>query len=256
MSIFDKRTDTEKEIDIYNQNKNNNTSQQANKKSCTGAAIMILWFIVSIIAMVCLSDVSTEWTIIIFGQMFLVFGIIGLFSGGFEMSKVWILLFPLVGLGCIVGGLIGLYGEEEFKEKMYDMLPIFISVLLFVIGILFIIIPIYMKKVREKYCTLPVKGVIADVYRKRSSDRNHHNIHYVYAPVYEYFYNGTLYRKESNVYTNYEKFDIGSEVTVFLNPSNPDDYYVKRSGETAINLIFGIIFLIFSVAIMLFYIMG
>lgn len=285
MSLFNNRTDTEKELEQYRQQRNNiNTNRKSqfdipsnynnpdnqfnnmrnnninqNNRYLKGnktdtkkfgakwGIVFVIWFFVSLIAILVFAGTSTEWAIIIFGQIFFVFGMVAIISGGFDLSKVWLLLFPLLGLAFMGGGLISLYGTEEMKTQLYDILPFFVLGLFWIIGLGLIVSPIYSRKVKEKRCTLPVRGIIAGVNRRWSRGSRGHRGRYVYAPIYEYIYNGVLYRKESNVYTNYESFDIGSEVTVFLNPSDPDDYYVKRS--QTVTVIIGIMFLIMSTAI-------
>ena len=233
----------------------NRQQKTANKMpvSNIGGCVLISWFLASIIAIVVLAEISTEWVMIVFGQMFLIFGLFAMFAGKFDSSKIWIIIFPLIGLGCIGGALISLYGTEELKEQFYDILPMLGLGLFWIIGLGLIVLPIYTRKVKEKRCTLPVQGIIADLNRRWSRGSNGRRGHYVYAPVYEYFYNGVLYRQESNTYTNYENFEIGTEVTVFLNPSDPNDYYVKRS--QTVTVILGIMFLVMASACIAVYVL-
>lgn len=97
-----------------------------NGKSKTRDAIIsvvfLLWFVASIVGMLYVAKTGkTALLLALFGQYFLVFGIIGLVSiisdEGFKLRHVPILIFPLVGAGAIAGGFIIQYGSEEFKDK-------------------------------------------------------------------------------------------------------------------------------------------
>ena len=269
MSLFDNRTDTEKELEKYHRQNNSNSSDRrkspfdipngytennfnqqknVNKRagSNKGGCFLLVWLVASIIAMIVLAGISIEWVTIVLGQMFLVLGLFAMFAGKF--NSIWIILFPLMGLCGIVGSLISLYGTEELREQFFnDILPMVVLGLFGIIGLGLIVVPIYAKKVKEKRCTLPVQGVVTDLNRKWVRGYKGSRGYYTYAPVYEYFHNGILYRKESNSYnTNYKKFEIGSEVTVFLNPSNPNDYYVKNLQVE--NIIAGVMLLVLALA--------
>ena len=79
------------------------------KEHSTGSKIFgivfILWFIGSIVAMIVLSNMGkAEYTVMIFGQYFLVFGIMAFFGKSVDGSnpKPIGLIFASVGLGCII----------------------------------------------------------------------------------------------------------------------------------------------------------
>ena len=79
------------------------------KEHSTGSKIFgivfIIWFIGSIVAMIVLSNMGKgEYTVMLFGQYFLVFGIMAFFGKSVDGSnpKPIGLIFASVGLGCII----------------------------------------------------------------------------------------------------------------------------------------------------------
>ena len=79
------------------------------KEHSTGSKIFgivfIIWFIGSIVAMIVLSNLGkAEYTVMLFGQYFLVFGIMAFFGKSVDGSnpKPIGLIFASVGLGCII----------------------------------------------------------------------------------------------------------------------------------------------------------
>lgn len=91
------------------------------------------------------------------------------------------------------------------------------------------------------------RGEIVDVVEKeyRSTSSSHHRSHYtstVYAPLYEYEVDGKTYQYCSNTYSSRYP-TIGSSHTIYYNPKDPGDAYMKQSA------VMGIIFSIIGVVL-------
>ena len=97
---------------------------------------------------------------------------------------------------------------------LFPLIGIFVFGLLAVLFI--VVIPNNTKK-KEQQCSQTVLAKIVEL--KSSADSPN-----MFAPVYEYSFNGNSYRKESNVYTNYNVPAVGTERKLLIDPNNPDVY--------------------------------
>lgn len=91
------------------------------------------------------------------------------------------------------------------------------------------------------------RGEIVDVVEKehRSTSTSHHQSHYtsiVYAPLYEYEVDGKTYRYCNDTYSSRYP-TIGASATIYYNPKDPGDAYMKQSA------VMGIIFSIIGVVL-------
>jgi len=90
-------------------------------------------------------------------------------------------------------------------------------------------------------CTEETTGKVIDIYESPDSEGS------TYYPIFEYVANGQTVIHKSSYGSNWKRFKIGTKVTVFFNPANIDEYYVKEDTEG--NYI-GILFMVFG-AVML-----
>ncbi len=98
-----------------------------------------------------------------------------------------------------------------------------------VLGIVFSVIGgavLYSSKQSEKNCTFETKGTVVELVEKRS--RNKHGTSTTYAPVFEYEYNGKVYKYESKLATSPKPFEVGDKVTVMVDPDDPKEIYVPE----------------------------
>ncbi len=118
----------------------------------------------------------------------------------------------------------------------YNMLFgfLFAAVFLVVGLILLVAIPSYMDK-KHASCTQPVSGRIVDMVKEYMEIHRTPN----YAPVFEYVYNGVVYREKSVL--NYSKKPtIGEERILMIDPNNPEKWFDPKGSKTA-KLIFRIV---------------
>ena len=196
--------------------------------------VFLIWFVGSIGLMIYFAKTGkTALTLSVFGQYFLVFGIIGLVStisnNGFKLRNLPILLIPLVGIGAIAGGIIIQYGSDEFKKKCFDNLPMVCIILFMVIGIFLIICGLYNALYLKLTCTEYVNGECVEVKTQYNSNRSE-----TYCPVYSFSYNGQIYKVCNEIYTNSYCPAVGQCYELYINPKDPMKVYeplrVKGTG--------------------------
>ena len=173
--------------------------------------IFLLWFIASFIGMIYFFSVNPNIGLMIFGQYFLVFGIIALFN------KVLMgLIFALVGLGIIVVPILIRHPELLSFAVNWEFLAIFTFGLIFMIaGICLNIMLIYENFKKKKKC---ITSVCASIISIRGDKRK--------IPVYEYEFNGKKYKVKGPSLIDCYK---GQVVNLLINPNKPRDVYFKYS---------------------------
>lgn len=222
-----------------------------NVKNKAGQAIVsvvfLVWFIASIGLLIYFAKTGkTALTLSVLGQYFLVFGIIGLVGsvsdGGFKLKNLPILLFPLVGIGAIAGGIIIQYGSEELKKKSIDALPMIFIILFIIIGVCLIIGGLYNALYLKLTCTEYVNAECVEV--KKQYNRNHNE---AYCPVYSFSYNGQNYKVCNEIYTNSYIPAVGQCYEVYINPNNPMKIYepLRVKGTGMFMIIFGAVIVCF-----------
>lgn len=73
------------------------------------------------------------------------------------------------------------------------------------------------------------------------------------APVYEYYYNGQYYTAVSSISTPSPNLQIGSTITLHINPRNPLDIYEPEAAKVfyVIAMVVGVICIIVSIILIL-----
>ena len=82
---------------------------------------------------------------------------------------------------------------------------------------------------RKGRCSETVSAVV--VANKRHRQQKHYN-RYWYKPIYEYTYNGEVYRVLSKNESSTAPYEIGSEIMLNINPNKPKQFFGK--GELSI----------------------
>ena len=211
------------------------------------SVVFILWFVASIVGMIFVAKTGrTALLLALFGQYFLVFGIVGLISAisenGFKAKCIPILLVPLVGAGAIAGGFIIQYGSEEFKSKCFDAVPYIFIILFAVIGIGLVIAGLYSSLYLKLVCKEYVSAECVDVLVRK----NRHGGE-VWCPVYSYSYNGQSYKSSSGIYTNDVYPSVGQDYELYINAKNPMQFYEPHNSirTTFFLILLGIIIVMF-----------
>lgn len=223
MSFFDRRTDTEKELEAYhkshsadknqnpydyaNQNQNNdfkpdisanngNTTpkSQSNQKRKFNPVAIILFIVVAVI-------------ILIF--LFCIFA---------NKSLIYI-----------------------FNENIFLVLFGFVF---FLVGAIMLYVGIAMPKKDKARCSVAVKAEIVDVQSRISTDENSSTC--VYAPVYKFYYQGQVYKVRSTLYSN-ERIIVGTDTEIAINPLNPNDF-IEPSRRNFVGILLTVMGVMFAFA--------
>lgn len=215
--------------------------------------VFILWFIASIGGLIYCSNKGLDaLSIGIFGQYFLVFGILALVS---EIKKknfnLILLLFPLVGICAIAGAVIYRFGSEEQINALIGLMPYGILLIFFIIGVGLLIHAYRISIVKMRRCTYPVDAVCIDI-----KTRFRHKEGRSYCPVYMTEYQGKVIELCNEIYSNTNKIKAGDTRRIMINPDDPHDFYEARQTRilTVSFLIMGLIFMgvpIFTLYIMI-----
>lgn len=208
--------------------------------------MVLIWFFGSMIAMGVLGSINPLYSLMVFGQFFLVFGVIILCI---EDKVRWLSLpFLLVGLACIIIPMFILNPNILKVEIIWEsVVPVLLIIGFVLTGLGMTIIPIIRKKKLEKVCIVPVYATITRYDTTYSDDGNK-----LYCPIYSYEYGKKTYEVSDNVYTNVEIKPIGTIQEFKINPNKPDQYLDSNSFTMKFLIILGILFLIVSIPILIF----
>lgn len=287
MSLFDRRTDTEKELDAYrkshpskeskssfdtynnnsdirqnntesdnfnykNENYNNLQSNKKNPKSWVISTFFLVWVIGSFIALILLADKGHDGLMTaVFGQMFLLFGIIAFVNTRKSVNKscvtyIFNLLFAVVGALIIAGGLFFEFADGQIMEKLSyilseNVIAVLFCMLFVLVGAVMAAFPIVSYIKDKKRCTVSVVAEVVDFKSKIS--RGEHGSTMTYAPVYRYYYGGTEHTQASDIYTN-QSMVTGIKTEIFINPNDANDIYEpQRSASLRIIMtVMGVMF--------------
>ncbi len=212
--------------------------------------VFLIWFIGSIIALFVTVKTSPWLALSVFGQYFLVFGLIYLVSGIKNGNFAPIFLtFLFVGILAVLFGVVMYFGSETAQQKMYQYIPYAgISIFLFT-GIL-CLLNFFVRKGREEKCTELVRATCIDMKRRRrdSYEGNIRHRHYHYCPVFGFNYNGKSYEVCTNFYSSGVTAELGEQYNLYINPEHPKCFKEENesSRQSSTELTLGIFFILVS----------
>lgn len=210
------------------------------KEHSTGSKIFgivfIIWFIGSIVAMIVLSNMGkAEYTVMLFGQYFLVFGIIAFFGKSVDGSnpKPIGLIFASIGLACII--IPYLVAHPELLPAMINWENVVILSVLLIFMLVGVGICLLLVKQREKIITIlvfagffvlfPGIGLTAFLVQKPEfivKDQikldDEQDIEDNDEPSYY-----------DDVETTYKEYKVGEKVTAKLNNVLEQEFYVLKN---------------------------
>lgn len=195
------------------------------------AIIFIFWFLGSLALLLSNKD-KPEIELIIFGQLFVIFGIIGIINFKVTILKgkdLILMLFPIVGITCVIIGILQILQINNINE----IFPYVISFSFIIFGILIIIGRRIYNSYLVKNCTKEVIGEIVDI------DSIYDEAHRTYTPVYEINYNGNKIRIKSDEYSNVDRYEIGRFDDLLINPSNPNEFIFPHKNGNRLVMIIG-----------------
>ena len=117
------------------------------------------------------------------------------------------------------------------------------------VGVIFVVVGIFATKDtrdHKKYCTEKVSATVVNYLENISADASD----ILYTPVFSFEYNGQTYTATTGGYgSNYrEKFPIGSNYQIKINPNNPKMIYI----QSIINDNMGYAFMVLGILIFIY----
>lgn len=219
-----------------------------------GASILfLLWFLGSIGIMllaerIFLPEYKTSVILIVFGQYFLVFGIVGIVSfikAKSKLKNLPLLIFALVGLSLIATGVIMVLTTKgildgSIIELLGKFFPLIILNFFLLIGIVFIAVAFYNSVIYKGKCTYEISATCVEEKALFLGDQE-------YSPVYEIYINGQTQTITSDTYTRI-RHKVNEKYIIKVNPDNPEMFVDDTSGRTnMIYFILGMIFVVVTV---------
>ena len=212
-------------------------------------AIFLTWFIGSIIAILCISlfisnfDNRIGWFLCLFGQYFVVLGVIAIWD--MKNDKPFqsiVLMAPLVGIVCCSCGIyILLYGEVAMN-KMSELAPYLLYLSVLIAGILFMHTTLSELVYLKKKCTYEVDAKCVDIMTSYTEGRRR-----VYMPIYNILINGQEHIICNEKYSNI-KFEIGKYYKILIDPENINNFFdLNTKYDLTGSLIFELVFIIASI---------
>ena len=237
-----------------NSNNNNNNGQS----SCAMSILFLIWFVGSMIACAIFGGTGqTGLGLVMIGQVFLVMGIVVCSKIKKEKGKpigmeflLW--LFPIVGAGTIIGGMINAFGDSLFIERFNkNVVPVAFCLIFVLVGLGVLIFPMVKRKKDRERCTVRIDADIINV-KSTITVNNKNRRRRVYAPVYRYYYQGKVYENSSTLYTGY-KITVNTKGEIYINPSDANDFIEpnrERYGLVVMNIL-GIVFTVMGLVAIL-----
>ncbi|MCR4599825.1 MAG: DUF3592 domain-containing protein [Acetatifactor sp.] len=219
------------------------------------SVVFLIWFFASIGAMIYLANHEKgALCVTVFGQYFLVFGAIAVISGIKDKNFQPItIIFPLVGIGAMVGGCIFQFGSETVMKYTEAALPYIFLGIFFIIGMSLVIGSYFASKRRHEVCNYCISGSCVKV-----KDRYHKGTR-SYCPVYEVYFRDETILLCSNTYSNMNHIQVGETRELYLNPDNPKEFYEPKEEHalTVFMYVLGSMFAgmaAFAIAMMVFFV--
>lgn len=233
--------------------KDNKKQNPKEEKGKIWGVIFFAWFFASIIALMYFSKTNQLFSVAVFGQYFLVFGLLGFNASKNEkgFDKYFPLIFALVGLICIIVPLLMANPDFLSVTIIWDNAIPALMLLAFVLsGFGLIFIPMISRRKKLETTTYKITATIKKYKTTRGDSST------VYCPIYEFYYNGKEYLVDDNSYTNVGVKPVGTNVELLIDPNNPEEFLTKErwNGASIITLILGIMFLLMSLPIFIYFI--
>lgn len=159
-------------------------------------------------------------------------------------NKILFFVLVLIVLGVFVAFWIcadsGDFNVSQIVQKNAD--KIFVIIMGFVFGLAglaMLLYPIINKRIKMKRCKYLVKATIVDF--KVSYDSEGHSSSH---PVYQFCYNGETYTVTNSMSLVFGKPEIGTQVDIFINEDNPNDFYAEIKSYELFFVVFGLTFML------------
>lgn len=206
--------------------------------------IFLIQFFFSFIGIIYFSKIEPLMILFIFGIQFTIFGLIFLLKQGINMTNVWILLFPSVGITLLLYSGINIWGYK-YNLIFYDEWMITLGLSLFALAGLYVLFyTIYTDKLKKERCSIDVIAICIDL------DKSYASKHITYSPIFKYIYKRVEHTANLNSYSNIDVPVVGMSYEIYINPSNPEDIYRPSLKQYITGIVLGSLFLFSGSAIL------
>ncbi len=183
--------------------------------------IFIIWFLASILAMVFFAQNDMGYLAIgVFGQYFLVFGIIAVVSGikNHNFNPIF-LMFPIVGLGAVIVSVIAQFGSEAVLDILEDSIPYLLLSVFFIGGLIMVFMALSRYFGNKTRCRDHVVATCVELLEQYNEYGQ-----LLVCPVYEANYGMHKLRLCNYIYSNMSDINVGDTKDLYVNPNNPEEF--------------------------------
>lgn len=210
-----------------------NEDNEEQQSSSPFGFLIVIWFVASLGGLIYFGKINELYTVMVFGQYFLVFGIMS-FSKLKKEPYVPIIM-TIIGLACIVVPLAMLNEDKlSFKPDWELIIGTLVLLGLTIAGLAIVIITLYKHQKSTKQCTASVTAKVTKI------DKYFRNGAVLYQAVLAYEYEGSQYEIRKTSY-NMNEFHLNDYMDLNIDPNNPSISYEKDRNYLYL-IIFGLIF--------------
>lgn len=195
------------------------------------SVVFLTWFVVSLGGIIYFSRSGGQkiLSLAILGQYLLVFGLVAIISGikNKQFQPITV-VFPVVGIGMILGAFIAQFGSESVVAFAEANLPYLFLFILLCIGIALLVAAFGRARKKHGRCTYAISGTCVEV------DVRWENRRRCYCPTYEVYFQEEMIRLCNHEYTNRNPIKVGDRRELFLNPKKPTEFYEITEEKLAV----------------------
>ena len=127
------------------------------------------------------------------------------------------------------------------------ILPITVSAFIFILGLLFIILPGVSRSRKKRHCTRAVIAVCTEIENAETNIEDAVNV--AQRPVFVAHCDGREIVFKPNTYVYPMKTKIGDEKTIYFNPNDETEFFSPQDNDGgSVCVIVGIIFIVVAIA--------
>lgn len=158
-----------------------------------------------------------------------------------NFPKVWLMLFLLVALGIMIYCGIMAFGFENGVINFRKLLSALFPAIFVIIGLALIFDTILKNKSKKEKCTARVVAVVTELLKKCNDNST------IYCPVYNFYYCGEHIDVCTNEYRNFDVPQVGQEVEILVNPDNPQEIFIPSKKAFAFIIVVGAAFVFMGI---------
>lgn len=226
-------------------------AEQGEKPNSAKAVLFVVGFMVGIVGLVIASQINPALCISVFGAIFAFFGFMAMGGSKKKYPEDKMTLWS-----CALGGLLVfalplfmmfLKRSGMSAERFETLRNAMISAAFAAIGLAVLIFPAVGRSMKKRRCTFSVEATCVGLNSKLSNSGSHRRGHHhrrqrLYAPIWEYFFDGRMIRKAETTYSNVNVPQVGDICELMVNPNDPEDVYRHDGGAIVVTTIVGLVF--------------